>query len=366
MLTSGEVLSADGETYSDLGYILWGFAAEDALGTPLSQLLKERLFVALEIHNMTPSPGPRPEVAQCRLSNDREIELAREQGFQIAPVRQIPHGTVQDGNARFLGGMAGNAGLFGTASAMWKLGREWLAPGRVLQTRDVADALGYGERYALGWWWRRMRGHAGPALSPRAFGMVGSPAAALDDRGGCRGAAAHRRSPTFDLAPGRRPSIARTDVVAEMRPARANESTRSESTGERDMERPARTDGSLLSPRRPLYSPSPRRAQEGTRTMPPQRRRPPTRRPPNPAHDARRQPRSGSGCGDHRGHSLMRARSEPPPAGAGTTPRRPHRRGAAPPQRRPRARAAARRSGDPSSTDPDAGVAALPERRRAH
>jgi CubicO group peptidase (beta-lactamase class C family) len=120
------VLSADGETYSDLGYILWGFAAEDSLGTPLSQLLKERLFVPLEIHNMIPRPARGRTVAQCRLSNDKEIELARDQGFQIAPVRQIPQGTVQDGNARFLGGMAGNAGLFGTASSLWKLSREWL------------------------------------------------------------------------------------------------------------------------------------------------------------------------------------------------------------------------------------------------
>ena len=146
-------------------------------------------------------------MAQCRLSNDREIELARDQGFQIAPVRQIPHGTVQDGNARFLGGMAGNAGLFGTASSLWKLSREWLAPGRVLKKRDVADALGYGERYALGWWWRRMRGHAGPALSARAFGMVGFTGGSCwsdPERNLVAVLLTHRRSPSFDLAPWRR------------------------------------------------------------------------------------------------------------------------------------------------------------------
>jgi CubicO group peptidase (beta-lactamase class C family) len=226
ILLCGDVLSAGGETYSDLGYILWGFAAEDALGTPLSQLLKERLFQPLNINNMTPSPGPRPDVAQCRLANDREIELAREQGFQIAAVRQVPHGTVQDGNARFLGGMAGNAGLFSTASALWKLSREWLAPGRVLQQRDVADALGYGERYALGWWWRRMRGHAGPALSPRAFGMVGFTGGSCwsdPDRGLVAVLLSHRRSPTFDLAPWRRRfHRLAVDVVAELRPALAS------------------------------------------------------------------------------------------------------------------------------------------------
>ncbi len=226
LLVSGELQSAEGETYSDLGYILWGFAAEDVLGTPLSQMLQERLFQPLNIHNMTPSPGPRPDVAQCRLSNDREIELARAQGFQIAPVRQIPHGTVQDGNARFLGGMAGNGGLFSTASALWKLSREWLAPGRVLQGGDVADALGYGERYALGWWWRRMRGHAGPALSAHAFGMVGFTGGSCwsdPDRSLVAVLLTHRKSPSFDLAPWRRRfHRLAVDVVAEVRPALAS------------------------------------------------------------------------------------------------------------------------------------------------
>ncbi len=122
-------------------------------------------------------------------------------------MRQIPHGTVQDGNARFLGGMAGNGGLFGTASALWKLSREWLCSGPRAAGRDVADALGYGERYALGWWWRRMRGHAGPALSARAFGMVGFTGGSCwsdPERGLVAVLLTHRRSPSFDLAPWRR------------------------------------------------------------------------------------------------------------------------------------------------------------------
>lgn len=220
VLLSGEQQSAEGETYSDLGYMLWGFAAEDSLGAPLSQLLQEWVLPPLDIHNMPASPGPRPEVAQCRLSNDREVELAKEQGFSIAPVREIPHGTVQDGNARFLGGMAGHAGLFSTARALWKLGREWLAPGRVLKVRGVADALGYGERYTLGWWWRRMRGHAGPALSPRSFGMVGFTGGSCwndPDRGLVAVLLTHRTSTAFDLAPWRRRfHRVAVDIVGEM------------------------------------------------------------------------------------------------------------------------------------------------------
>jgi CubicO group peptidase (beta-lactamase class C family) len=226
LLISGELVSAEGETYSDLGYILWGFAAEDRLGTPLAQLLQERLLLPLGIHDMIPSPGPRPDVAQSRLSNEKEVELARDQGIRIAEVRQVPPGTVQDGNARFLGGLAGHSGLFGTASALWKLGREWLSPGRVLRGRDVAEALGHGERYAHGWWRRRTRGHAGPALSERAFGMVGFTGGSCwndPDRDLVAVLLTHRTSPSFDMAPWRRRfHRLAVDVVAASRPALAS------------------------------------------------------------------------------------------------------------------------------------------------
>ncbi|HVS04377.1 MAG TPA: serine hydrolase domain-containing protein [Thermoanaerobaculia bacterium] len=207
LLLGGELLSAEGETYSDLGYILWEFAAEDRLGSSLAQLLGERVFPPLSIVNMAPSPGPRPDVARCRLTNDREVELARAQGIEVLVLREPPHGTVQDGNSRFLGGLTGAAGLFATANAIWKLAREWLAPGALLDPDKVRSALEGGERYALGWWWRRMRGHAGSALTSDAFGMVGFTG------GSCwvdpaRDLVAilltHRLSWHFDLAPWRR------------------------------------------------------------------------------------------------------------------------------------------------------------------
>jgi CubicO group peptidase (beta-lactamase class C family) len=175
---------------------------------------------------LEPTRGPRPGVAESHLDNDREVELASQQGWQIHPVRQVPRGTVQDGNARFLGGMAGHAGLFGTAGSLWKLGREWLAPGRVLKAPSVAAALGQGGRYALGWWRRRMRGQAGPALSPRAFGMVGYTGGSCwmdPDRGLVAVLLTHRRTSTLDLAPWRRRfHRLAADMVAEACPALAS------------------------------------------------------------------------------------------------------------------------------------------------
>ncbi|HXO41788.1 MAG TPA: serine hydrolase, partial [Thermoanaerobaculia bacterium] len=94
----------------------------------------------------------------------------------------------QDGNARFLAGLAapaapgpamsgvlwGFAGLFGTAAALWTLGAEWLEPRLLLHREDVAAALAGGGPFALGWWRRRSRGGGGgPALSAGSFGHTG-------------------------------------------------------------------------------------------------------------------------------------------------------------------------------------------------
>jgi CubicO group peptidase (beta-lactamase class C family) len=87
-------------------------------------------------------------------------------------------GRPQDGNARFLvglggGGVLGHVGLFGDARALWRLGVEWLAPGRLLKPEEVAAALSGGGPFALGWWRRTLRNSAGRALPPSAFGHTG-------------------------------------------------------------------------------------------------------------------------------------------------------------------------------------------------
>jgi CubicO group peptidase (beta-lactamase class C family) len=207
LLLSGELASGKGESYSDLGFLLWAFAAEDSLGTPLAGLLAEHVVGPLGNPEVGPPPGPRSDVAPCLLGNDREVALAREQGWAVEPRASELHGVAHDGNARFLGGLAGHAGLFGTARALWTVGREWLAPGNLLRADAVAAALAGGDRYTLGWWRRRVRGSAGPALSPRAFGMVGFTGGScwMDPGPGLVAVLlAHRRSTSFDMLPWRR------------------------------------------------------------------------------------------------------------------------------------------------------------------
>jgi CubicO group peptidase (beta-lactamase class C family) len=182
----GELLGARAGTYSDLGYILWGRAAEIAKGEPLAALLESRVLAPLGLVSVEPTPGDQPDIARSRMGTGEEVKLAAKQGFIVPDLGAPPVGTPQDGNGRFLMGLprprpssppltgvCGHAGLFGDARDLWRLGVEWLAPGRLLKPEGVTAALAGSGPFALGWWRRTLRGSAGPALPSTAFGHTG-------------------------------------------------------------------------------------------------------------------------------------------------------------------------------------------------
>lgn len=170
--------AAPSGTYSDLGYIQWGLAAEDSLGEPLSRLLQREVLDPLDLSGVAVAPGDRPGVAESRMGTGQEIRLAAGQGLSIPDLGPPGVGEPQDGNARFLlangWSLPGHSGLFGRAADLWKLGAEWLRPGKLLAPQAVARALGGGGPFALGWWRRRARsGGGGAALGRRAVGSTG-------------------------------------------------------------------------------------------------------------------------------------------------------------------------------------------------
>ena len=188
LLLSGTLLGARAGVYSDLDYLLWGLAAERALGRPLAALVRERVMAPLGVAGAIAAvPGDLAQVAESRMDSGREVELAARQGIAAPLLPPPPVGLPQDGNARFLAGLAapaargpadgviwGFAGLFGTAAALWRLGAEWLEPRLLLHKEDVAAALAGGGSFALGWWRRRARGGGGgPALAAGSFGHTG-------------------------------------------------------------------------------------------------------------------------------------------------------------------------------------------------
>jgi CubicO group peptidase (beta-lactamase class C family) len=174
--TEADLLGARAGTYSDLGFILWGKSAERATGEPLAGLLRSRVLAPLGIEGIEAAPGERPDLAESRMGTGQEVRLAAGRGLTVPDLGPPLPGRPQDGNGRFLnrtGETSGHAGLFGGARDLWRLGAEWLAPGRVLTAQGVAAALGGGGPFALGWWRRALRGSAGRALSPAAFGHTG-------------------------------------------------------------------------------------------------------------------------------------------------------------------------------------------------
>ena len=149
--------------YSDLGFMLLGFLLEDAGGAPL-----DAQFAALRLEGLTfrPDPSLRARIAPTREDPWRGRLLA---------------GEVDDDNAWGLGGVAGHAGLFGTASDVGAFARLVLATWRKETTlgrpetlrRFVIRSTVPGSSRALGWDTMLPTSSCGTLLSPRAIGHTG-------------------------------------------------------------------------------------------------------------------------------------------------------------------------------------------------
>jgi serine-type D-Ala-D-Ala carboxypeptidase len=170
--------------YSDLGFILLGFVLEDAVGATLDVqfdgLVADVSRSAAARGRFVPG-GPAPEI---------RFRPPAEWFDRAAPTRADPRlgrprrGEVDDDNAAALGGVAGHAGLFGTAGAVGSLAREWLGG---WLGRDGFEALGGPEALqrftrgatiaagsrALGWDTMLTTSSCGVRMSTSAFGHTG-------------------------------------------------------------------------------------------------------------------------------------------------------------------------------------------------
>jgi CubicO group peptidase (beta-lactamase class C family) len=166
--------------YSCPGFILLGMVLERTTDAPLQRLFAELVTRPLGIENeLGYRPGVDRPLAGGAVFPTAERALVAELGFDPeivpAPARNRP----DDGNARFLDGVAGNAGLFGTVTGVLTLARQYLA-GKGLLTRDeIALASsnhtpGLEQARGLGWQLATSPGcSAGSALAPTAFGHTG-------------------------------------------------------------------------------------------------------------------------------------------------------------------------------------------------
>lgn len=133
-----------GETlYSDLGYILLGFALERSTGTPLDRLFDQRIAQPLGLARCGFAGVAHPFGDAAATERRRAYEevlagpSAPAERFQ-AP---IPRGQVHDGNAWGLGGTAGHAGLFATAAEVAGIALAILDPVRLGLDPHAFDAM---------------------------------------------------------------------------------------------------------------------------------------------------------------------------------------------------------------------------------
>lgn len=166
LIASYGYVSQPGEhvNYSDLGLITLGVACERLGGAPLAQLIAERTGIAGVCFNPGDTPGMSALCAPTELD-----ERWRKRRCQAE---------VHDENACALGGIAGHAGLFGSAEAVAALGIWWLNALAGNQPR-LPQALAreavrpHVENRGFGWVTFAEDHSCGPSFSPSSFGHTG-------------------------------------------------------------------------------------------------------------------------------------------------------------------------------------------------
>ncbi len=156
--------------YSDLGFILLGAVLERACGDSLDNLARQQIWEPLGMGRTCfhPPSAWRPRIAPT------EIDPWR---------KRLLRGEVHDENACAMGGVAGHAGLFGTAAELAVFCQALLNGGvynhRRIVKRSTLEAFTQRQAQpsdssrALGWDTPAPDSSAGSRLSPQSYGHTG-------------------------------------------------------------------------------------------------------------------------------------------------------------------------------------------------
>lgn len=172
--------------YSDLGFITLGLLAESVTSTRLADLARREIFGPLKLERtfFNPEPAIQAEVAACESGgNSYERGMCETRpGAEAAGLwrERTIWGEVHDGNAYFLGGAAGHAGLFSDARETLRLASQFLPGTTALLDPDTCRLFrtnmteGLNEARSFAWQLAATpESTAGPRLPPEAFGHLG-------------------------------------------------------------------------------------------------------------------------------------------------------------------------------------------------
>ncbi|HEX6188136.1 MAG TPA: serine hydrolase domain-containing protein [Pyrinomonadaceae bacterium] len=190
--------------YSDLGFIVLGFLLQRVSGRSLPELAQNEIFAPLRLEHtfFNPSAAMRTGVAACETGNAYERDMCerldKDESFKETGLahplatargsvktyagwrREIIWGEVHDGNAHFLGGAAGHAGLFSNASDTLRIANQFIAGLSQLLNAETCKLFrqnfteGLNEARSFAWQLAATKDStAGGSLSPDAFGHTG-------------------------------------------------------------------------------------------------------------------------------------------------------------------------------------------------
>lgn len=170
--------------YSDLGFIALGLLLERMTGHRLAEMAQREIFEPLQLRQtfFNPEIALQTGIAACETGNAYEADMCKQSGSPVyANARQrLIWGEVHDGNAYFLGGAAGHAGLFSTARETFWLAQQFLSAWSTLLSprtcrlfrEDMTPDLE--EARSLGWQLAATKDStAGTTLSRDSFGHNG-------------------------------------------------------------------------------------------------------------------------------------------------------------------------------------------------
>lgn len=169
--------------YSDLGFILLGLLLEKLSDKPIAALAREEMFDPLDLQHtfFNPELSLQTGIAACEAGNQYERQMCgTSDGDKKSWREEIIWGQVHDGNAYFLGGAAGHAGLFSTARETFTIASQFLASHSKLLQPETCELFrtnltkGLEEARSFGWQVAETKDSAAGLDLPRdSFGHSG-------------------------------------------------------------------------------------------------------------------------------------------------------------------------------------------------
>ncbi len=116
--------------YSDLGFIMMADMLKNITGKPINRYIQNNVFARIGANNLSYLPLKK-------FRKKRIIPTQNDKFFR----HQLLRGYVHDPTAALLGGVSGNAGLFGNANDLAKLMQMYLQNGRYGNQQIIADTI---------------------------------------------------------------------------------------------------------------------------------------------------------------------------------------------------------------------------------